>query len=185
MKILLGSNSPRRRELLNQMGIDFERVKIDCDENFSATMARQGVAEYLAIKKSKAYKALSQNELLITADTTVVLGDQILNKPVDAAEAKGMLLSLKGRSHQVVTGVCLRTSARTDSFSVVTTVYVDSLLPEEIEYYVNKYRPMDKAGAYGIQEWFGLTQVSRVDGCYYNVVGLPCNEVFKRLKRFQ
>ena len=182
MKILLGSNSPRRNELLTQMGIDFTKVIINCDENFDEAMPPFKVASFLSQKKSKAYAALQENELLITADTVVVNGDEILNKPVDSLEAAKMLRSLSGNSHEVITGVTLRTIDKEVSFSSSTKVWIDELSPADIEHYISKYKPYDKAGSYGIQEWFGLACVSSITGSYYNVVGLPTELVHKRLK---
>ena len=182
MKLLLGSNSPRRNDLLVKLGFTFDKIKIDCEETFDSKMPVREVAQFLAEKKSNAYSSLSDDEILITADTTVVKGDDILNKPKDAQEAYDMLSKLSGSEHQVVTGVCIRTHNKTESFSCETSVSIDELTNDEIWYYVNNYKPLDKAGAYGIQEWFGLAQVKSINGCYYNVVGLPCNEVYKRLK---
>lgn len=182
MKILLGSNSPRRNELLTQMDIDFTKVKIDCEEDFDAAMDAAEVPVFLSQKKSNAYPDLGHNELLITADTVVVNGNIILNKPANANEAREMLRSLSNTSHEVITGVTLRSLDKSVSFSNTTKVWVDTLSEDDVEYYVSKYKPYDKAGAYGIQEWFGLTQVKKIEGCFYNVVGLPCNHLFKRLK---
>ena len=182
MKILLGSNSPRRNELLTQMDIDFTKVKITCDEDFDEAMHSSEVPVFLSQKKSEAYTALQENELLITADTVVVNGDEILNKPTDAQEAEKMLCSLSGDSHEVITGVTLRTRDKEVSFSSSTKVWIDELSPADIEHYISKYKPYDKAGAYGIQEWFGLSQVVKIEGCFYNVVGLPCSLLYKRLK---
>jgi septum formation protein len=179
MKILLGSNSPRRNELLTQMDIDFTKVKISCDEDFAEEMHSSEVPVFLSQKKSEAYTALQENELLITADTVVVSGDEILNKPIDAQEAEKMLRSLSGDSHEVITGVTLRTQDKEVSS---TKVWINELSPADIEHYISKYKPYDKAGSYGIQEWFGLSQVVKIEGCFYNVVGLPCSLLYKRLK---
>ena len=180
MQLLLGSNSPRRNELLKQMGFDFKKVSIHCEETFEGIQTRE-VAKFLAEKKSKAYAQLQINELLITADTVVVLGNQILNKPASSLEATQMLTQLSGKPHQVITGVCLRTLDKTISFDVLTEVVMDNMSNQEIDYYVRKYQPFDKAGSYGIQEWLGLTKIDSIIGCFYNVVGLPCNELYKRL----
>ncbi len=182
MKILLGSNSPRRNELLKQMDIDFTKVKIDCDEDFDKTMHPSRVPVFLSQKKSKSYVALQENELLITADTVVVDGDRILNKPTEAKDAEKMLRSLSDKSHEVITGVTIRTLEKEVSFSCSTKVWLDELSSVDIEHYICKYKPYDKAGSYGIQEWFGLSQVVQIEGCFYNVVGLPCSLLFKRLK---
>ncbi|MDB9882753.1 Maf family protein [Bacteroidia bacterium] len=185
-KLLLGSNSPRRNELMAQMGLGFTKVSINCNEDFSEEMDMMEVAAFLAEKKSNAYDHLQSGELLITADTTVVIHDTILNKPLNEIEARVMLESLSGGVHKVITGVALRGLDRgIEVFSSSTEVWVSELSKEEIDFYVTTYKPLDKAGAYGIQEWFGLTQVSRIEGCYYNVVGLPCNELFKRLSKYK
>jgi septum formation protein len=182
MKLLLGSNSPRRNELLAQMGYTFYKVAIDCDEVFDAEMPATHVAEYLAHKKSYSYTSLLKNELLITADTVVISNNTVLNKPQDRDEAFQMLSQLSNTIHLVQTGFCLRTLEKTVSSNCITEVTVDVLSPEEIYFYIDKYKPYDKAGAYGIQEWFGLAKVKNLKGCYFNVVGLPCSALHKRLK---
>ena len=182
MKLLLGSNSPRRNELLAQLGYSFNKVAIACDEDFEASMNSNEVAEYLACKKSMAYPGLQKDEILITADTVVINDHHILNKPADANEAYRMLSSLSGGTHLVQTGVCIRSMEKQISFTSTTEVVVDDLSDEEILHYVEVYKPYDKAGAYGIQEWFGLALVKEIKGCFYNVVGLPTSELFKRLK---
>jgi septum formation protein len=183
MKILLGSNSPRRNELLTQLGYVFTKVKIDCDEVFSSSMPVEEVAEYLAKKKSLAYTSLNENEILITADTVVIADGQILNKPKDREEARSMLTMLSGKSHLVQTGLCIRSLEKDALLDTTTTrVTVKKLTDEEITFYIETYKPYDKAGAYGIQEWFGLACVSSISGSYYNVVGLPTDLLYKRLK---
>ena len=181
-KILLGSASPRRRELLAQMGVSFNLASIECEEDFDPKMIAEEVPVYLSHKKSMAYGGMQENEVLITADTVVRIDDRILNKPGDGKEAYDMLRSMCGRNHQVTTGVTLRSLQKTESFGVSTEVSVSEFTDEEINYYIRKYKPYDKAGAYGIQEWFGLACVSGIVGCFYNVVGLPTWEVYKRLK---
>jgi septum formation protein len=182
MELLLGSNSPRRAQLLNEMGYTFTKVSINCDESFDVNLPLHQVAPYLAQKKSEAYSVLMPQQILITADTVVINQDQLLNKPTNREEAVAMLSSLSGANHTVQTGLCLRSTEKTILTSVTTTVYVDKLSAGEIAFYVDTYNPLDKAGAYGIQEWFGLARISKIEGCYYNVVGLPCNELYKRLK---
>lgn len=184
MNILLGSNSPRRNELLRQLAVDFKKVHISCNEDFNNDMPVRDVAEFLALKKSSVYNTLLSNDLLITADTTVVVGNEILNKPRDFQESVSMLKKLEGKQHSVITGVCLRSIDEIESFSVETLVTVGPVSAVDVGYYLNNFKPYDKAGSYGIQEWFGLTQVSSIEGCYYNVVGLPCNELYKRLKKY-
>ncbi|MGB1039004.1 MAG: Maf family nucleotide pyrophosphatase [Bacteroidia bacterium] len=182
MKVLLGSNSPRRSELLTQMGFAFSKVNIECEESYKSIVPLDEVAEYLARKKSKAYYGLKEDELLVTADTTVLFDREILNKPESKEEAFMMLKKLSGRSHKVITGVCIRTQNKTESFSSETEVVFEKISDVDVEHYIEKYNPLDKAGAYGIQEWFGMTQVKSINGCFYNVVGLPCHELYKRLK---
>ncbi|HBN02688.1 MAG TPA: septum formation protein Maf [Bacteroidetes bacterium] len=182
MRLLLGSNSPRRNELLGHMGYTFDKIAIYCDEAFDIEMPATEVAEYLANKKSNSYTSLRKNELLITADTVVIYNETIMNKPQDRDEAFYMLSQLNNTTHLVQTGFCLRTLDKTISSTCSTEVTVDVLSPEEINFYLDNYQPYDKAGAYGIQEWFGLTKVKHINGCYFNVVGLPCSELYKRLK---
>ena len=183
MKLLLGSNSPRRNELLSQLGYSFTKVKIECDEDFSSAMPVEDVAGFLARKKSLAYDSLGDDEILITADTVVIAEKTILNKPTDQEEARSMLTKLSGKSHLVQTGVCIRSLSKGESVETSTTrVTVKELTLEEIDFYIETYKPYDKAGAYGIQEWFGLACVTSLSGSYYNVVGLPTETLFKRLK---
>ena len=185
MKIILSSNSPRRRELLAGLGVDFEvKVIKGVDESYPATLPSEDVAEYIAREKAAAYE-VAADELVITADTVVVVGDDILGKPHDAAEARKMLREISDCTHRVVTGVCMKTLKETHSFSVVTGVTFKMLSDEEIDYYVEHYKPFDKAGAYGIQEWIGYIGVTGLEGSYYNVMGFPVQRVYEELtKRF-
>lgn len=183
--IILGSKSPRRQELLAGLDIPFTTKTKETDESFSKDMDIRDVAEYLAIKKANAFDSeLESNDLLITSDTTVCLKDQILNKAQNKAEAIAMLKSLSDQTHEVITGVCIKTSEKTISFSETTKVYFKQLDDEEIEYYVDNYQPFDKAGAYGIQEWIGYIGVKKIEGDYYNVMGLPLFKLFKQLESF-
>ena len=182
MNIILGSNSPRRNELLAQLGFEFTKVSITCDEYFSPDMAVGEVAEYLANKKSMAYSGLQDSDILITADTVVISEGIILNKPADRAEAIHMLSTLSGKEHSVQTGVCIRSVAKQESFTSKTAVKLRKISQEDIDHYVDTYKPYDKAGAYGIQEWFGLALVECISGSFYNVVGLPTDQLHKRLK---
>lgn len=183
--LLLASNSPRRKELLAGLGLTFEvRVK-DVQEDFPEHMQREEVAEYLASHKADAYTDDLGDEVLITADTIVCLGDRILNKPANAAEAFEMLRSLSGTSHEVITGVCLLTKESKSVFHDVTKVYFRDLTEEEINYYIEHYKPFDKAGAYGIQEWIGKIGIEKIEGSYFNVVGLPVQKLYTYLKSFQ
>jgi len=182
MNIILGSNSPRRNELLAQLGFEFTKVSITCDEYFSPDMAVGEVAVYLANKRSMAYSGLQDSDILITADTVVISEGIILNKPADRAEAIYMLSTLSGKEHSVQTGVCIRSVAKQESFTSKTVVKLRKISQEDIDHYVDTYKPYDKAGAYGIQEWFGLALVECISGSFYNVVGLPTDQLYKRLK---
>lgn len=181
IKIILASNSPRRKELLGGLGVDFEvKVLKGVDESYPESLPSTDVAEYIAAEKAAAY-TVKDDELLITADTVVIVGRDILGKPADAADACGMLRELSGKTHQVVTGVCLTTSKEQRRFSVTTDVTFKQLSDAEINYYVDKYKPYDKAGAYGIQEWIGYIGVTALSGCYYNVMGFPVQRVYEEL----
>lgn len=181
MKIILASNSPRRKELLGGLGVDFEvKVLNGVDESYPDTLPAKDVAEYIATEKAAAY-TVQEDELLITADTVVIVGQDILGKPEDAADACRMLRELSGKTHQVVTGVCLTTSKEQRRFSVTTDVTFKQLSDAEIEHYVDKYKPFDKAGAYGIQEWIGYIGVTALNGSYYNVMGFPVQRVYEEL----
>lgn len=183
--VILASNSPRRKELLAGLGIDFEVKVIDgIDESYPHSLAAQQVAEYIAEKKAEAYRSvMDDNDLIITADTVVIVNNEILGKPTDAADAIRMLQSMASRSHHVVTGVCITSKHVHKSFSVTTEVEFAALSDDEIDYYVERYRPFDKAGAYGIQEWIGYIGVTSLSGSYYNVMGLPVQRIYTELKR--
>lgn len=184
VSFLLGSKSPRRRELLAKLDIDFDAESIDADESFSANMPIEEVAEYLAIKKSAAFSGKLNNTILITSDTTVLCDANILNKPADKLEAITMLNALSGRTHIVNTGVCLRSETKQVSFNEKTDVSFKTLTEAEVIYYVDKYKPFDKAGGYGIQEWIGMIGITGINGCYYNVMGLPISKLYTELCRF-
>lgn len=185
-KIVLASNSPRRKELLSGLDVDFEvRVLAGIDESYPASLPTMQIAEYISKKKAAAYReTMAVDELVITADTVVILGDEVMGKPKDDAEACRMLRELSGQTHQVITGVTLTTMERQISFSVKTDVTFKELTNEEIHYYVEKYHPMDKAGAYGIQEWIGHIGVTGLSGSFYNVMGLPIQRIYEALKMF-
>ena len=185
-KIILASNSPRRKELLSGLDVDFEvRVLAGIDESYPASLPTMQIAEYISKKKAAAYReTMAVDELVITADTVVILGDEVMGKPKDDAEACRMLRELSGQTHQVITGVTLTTMQRQISFSVKTDVTFKELTNEEIHYYVEKYHPMDKAGAYGIQEWIGHIGVTGLRGSFYNVMGLPIQRIYEALKMF-
>ena len=185
-KIILSSNSPRRKQLLAGLDIPFEvRVLDDIDESYPPTLSVQEIPQYIAKAKAKAYlPTMAADELVITADTVVVLGSEVLGKPADRDEAISMLHELSGQTHQVITGVTLTTKERQMSFSVETDVTFKNLSDEEIDYYVTHYRPFDKAGAYGIQEWIGHIGVTGMSGSYFNVMGLPVQRIYEALKTF-
>ena len=184
-KYVLASNSPRRKELLAGLGLKFEVRVIDgIDESYPASLPASEVAQYIAEKKADAYRSTMQaDELIITADTVVIVGEDILGKPHDEADAVRMLREISGRAHQVTTGVSLLTSTQQCSFSVTTDVTFKQLTDEEIQHYVSHYRPFDKAGAYGIQEWIGYIGVTGLHGSYYNVMGLPVQRIYTELQK--
>ena len=183
-KYVLASNSPRRKELLAGLGLDFEVRVIDgIDESYPSSLPASEVAQYIAEKKAAAYKpTLKADELIITADTVVIVGDDILGKPKDEADAVRMLRAISGRAHQVTTGVCLLTSGKQRSFSVTTDVTFKLLTDDEIHHYIKTYHPFAKAGAYGIQEWIGYIGVTGLHGSYYNVMGLPVQRIYTELQ---
>lgn len=180
--IVLASNSPRRRELLSGLGIDF-RVELiqGIDETYPASLLAEQVPEYLARLKAKAYN-VTGNKLLITADTIVILNNEILGKPHDEAEAHHMLHKLSGKTHSVVTGVTVTTADKVSTFSCKSEVEFAELSDEEIEHYINLCHPMDKAGGYGIQEWIGYMGIKGIKGSFYNVMGLPVQRLYTLLK---
>ena len=181
-RIILASNSPRRRELLAGLDIDFEvRVKEDISENYPPHLSMEEIPQYISRVKSEAY-SLEPDELIITADTIVWTDNCVLGKPTSAIEAQKMLQRLSGKTHQVVTGVTLATTEWSTSFASVTDVTFACLSDEEIRYYVDRYAPMDKAGAYGVQEWIGYVGVTRLSGSYFNVMGLPVQRLYSELK---
>lgn len=184
MKVLLGSNSPRRQELLSGLGIPYEVVHIDCDEHFTDGLQGEEIPRYIAREKAEAYhKFLRKDEVLITADTIVWIDGRMLGKPKDKDEAKQMLGMLSGHTHQVYTAICLRTDQQEEVLSDRTDVTFKNLTDEEIDEYVEKYLPLDKAGAYGVQEWIGYVAVERIDGSFYNVMGLPTHLLYEALKK--
>ena len=184
--IILASNSPRRRELLGGLGISFEvKVLPDIEENYPVGLSVAQIAEYIAKEKADAYrKMMAPNDLIITADTIVVADDEVMGKPVDAVDAQRMLRKLSGKAHQVITGVCLMITDRQRVFSVITDVTFKPLSDDEIDYYVKTYRPFDKAGASGIQEWIGYVGVTGLNGSYFNVMGLPVQRIYQELAAF-
>lgn len=184
--IILASNSPRRKELLAGIDVNFDvRVIPDIDESYPASLPTKDIAEYISRKKAAVYRQqMAADELIITADTIVVLDSEVMGKPHDEADASRMLRELSGRTHQVITGVTLTTTDRQQSFSVETDVSFKSLTDEEINYYIQHYKPFDKAGAYGIQEWIGHIGVTAMKGSYFNVMGLPVQRIYEALRQF-
>ena len=182
--IILASNSPRRKELLSRLGVPFEvRVLKDIDESYPETTPVSEVAQFIAGKKADVYRlVMGDDELIITADTVVIVGNEILGKPADADDAARMLRALSGRTHQVTTGVCMVAKDQDRRFSVTTDVTFKQLTDEEISYYIQTFKPYDKAGAYGIQEWIGCIGVTGLSGSYYNVMGLPIQRIYQVLK---
>ena len=184
--IVLASKSPRRQELMKGIGLEFSVITKDVDESYPSNMSVYDVAPFLSLKKAKAFndEELPENYMVITADTVVIVDDMILGKPKDEADARGMLGRISGKKHSVITGVTVRTSDKVKTFSVVSKVSFETLDQEEVEFYVNNFRPYDKAGAYGIQEWIGYIGVNHVEGSYFNVMGLPTQKLYKMLKTF-
>lgn len=181
--LLLASKSPRRRQLLQQLGYPLRFIDINVDETLHQSLPAEQVAETLARRKADGYDTtlLRPDEILVTADTVVVHNSFVLGKPQDRDEAIAMLQALSGDVHTVYTGVCLKSTQRTQSFTEATQVYFKQLSLQEIEHYVDHYKPFDKAGAYGIQEWIGMVGIERIEGCYYNVMGLPLAHLCKVL----
>ena len=184
-KVVLASNSPRRKELLSGLGIGYEvKTLPDIDESFPEGLTEVETATYIARAKADVYRNIMQSdELIITADTIVWLDGEVMGKPVDEEDARRMLRALSGKTHQVITGVCLMTLDSQKAFATVTDVTFCHLSEEEIDYYVERYRPMDKAGSYGIQEWIGFVGVESISGSYFNVMGLPIQRLYTELKK--
>ena len=185
--IILASNSPRRKELLKGLDIEYRTWVIpDIDESYPETLKAEETAEYISRKKSEPYflephvRNISDNDIVLTADTVVILEGRVMGKPADEAEA-----CLSGKEHSVITGVCLRSKNKTRTFSVRTAVEFDNLSDEQINYYVAKYKPLDKAGAYGVQEWIGYVGVKKLVGSYFNVMGLPVQRIYSELASFK
>ncbi len=180
--IILASNSPRRKELLAGLDFDYEvRIIPGIEENYPNTLSPLEIPQYLACQKAKSY-TLSNDEMLITADTVVVLDNEVLGKPADDAEARNMLKKLSGRTHTVITGVALTTLYKQHTFHVSTQVTFKQLCDKEINYYISTYHPLDKAGAYGIQEWIGFIGVTSLTGSFFNVMGLPVQRIYEEIK---
>ena len=185
MKILLGSNSPRRKELLKDLGFDFSVVKIDCEENYPQNLPVSEIAGYLSELKSSAYENLKEDEILLTADTIVVLNETVLGKPENEAQARQMLEKLSGKVHQVFTGITVRTVEKTINQTDVAQVEFEKISSEEIDFYIKNYQPFDKAGSYGIQEWLGMAKIRCISGSFFTIMGLPTHLVYQLLKDFK
>lgn len=184
--IILASQSPRRQFLLHETGLEFEVLVKTTDETFPSELKAQEIALHVSEQKAMAFNfdELPVNALLITADTIVWLDNELIGKPSSPTEAKEILTKLSGRNHTVCTGICFRTAENFHSFYVNTEVYFRELEEHEIDYYIENYKPFDKAGAYGVQEWIGYVGVERIEGSYYNVMGLPVQRVYIELKKF-
>lgn len=182
-EVILASNSPRRKELLAGLGVDYEvRTLPDVDESYPETLQGADIPLYIAKEKADAYVAMMQpGELMITADTIVWLDGKVLGKPRDREDALQMLRTMSGRTHEVFTGVCITTTDWQRSFTAQTEVRFATLSEEEIAYYVDNFQPMDKAGAYGVQEWIGFIGVENISGSYYNIMGLPVQKLYREL----
>jgi septum formation protein len=185
-QVILASQSSRRQELLSGIGVEFKvLVKDGIDEDFDSEMPFNEVAVFLACKKANSYIAeIKDNVILITADTIVFTNHVILNKPADKTEAIRMLMSLSGKEHKVITGVCIKSATKESCFSSESTVYFKDLEYSEIEYYIDNFKPYDKAGAYGIQEWIGYIGITKIEGSYFNVMGFPIQLVYSELQKF-
>lgn len=185
-KLILASKSPRRSFLLKQAGFEFEVNAVDIDEeDYPKELPVEEVAAYLAQQKAQAAKHfITNHEIIIASDSVVILDNEIFGKPVDYQDAVRILRALSGKMHLVITGVCLLSKDKEDVFSDVARVYFEELNDEEIEYYIQNYQPYDKAGAYAIQEWIGLCKISKIEGTYANIMGLPVHLVYEKLKRF-
>ena len=185
-KVILASNSPRRKELLGGLGISFEvRTLSDIDESYPDSLCGEEIPMYISGKKAEAYKqGMADDEMIITADTIVYDNRQVLGKPKDREEAISMLRQLSGHDHEVITGVSIVTKEKTRQFASTSKVFFSNLTDDEITYYVDNYRPYDKAGAYGVQEWIGYVAVTRIEGSYFNVMGLPIQRLYSELKSF-
>jgi septum formation protein len=183
-KIILASSSPRRQYLMKEAGFDFTVEKPDVDESFPTTMPVWQVARFLASKKAEYFRLNMHDEIVVTADTVVIVGDKILNKPSNRKEAIEMLSTLSGRTHVVITGVCILSKEKEESFDDSTEVTFQTLTSDEIAFYVDHYKPFDKAGAYGAQDWIGMVAIQRISGSYFNVMGLPIHKVYQYLKHW-
>lgn len=182
--IILASSSPRRQYLMKEAGFTFTVEKPDVEEDFPDTLPAEQVARYLAAKKAEYFRLKMHDEIIVTADTVVILNNTIMNKPQDRAEAIKMLSDLSGQTHKVMTGVCILSKEREETFDDTTEVTFVKLTPAEIEFYVDTYKPYDKAGAYGAQDWIGMVAIDKITGSYFNVMGLSIHKVYQHLKNW-
>ncbi len=183
-QIILASQSPRRQNLLGGLGIPFKVETIEVEENYPENLSGEEIPLYLAQKKANAY-CIQKDTMLITADTIVWLYGCVLGKPANETEAKKMLEVLSGKTHKVITGVCIRTTEKIKTFSSVSKVHFAALNKDEIDFYIDKYKPYDKAGAYGVQEWIGYIGVEYIQGSFYNIMGLPVQKLYSELKKWE
>jgi len=184
-RIILASRSPRRKQLLEELGLSFETEDRNWTEKYPVYLKGEEIALFLAVEKANAFRAeIKDNEIVITADTIVWCNDRILDKPAGRNEARSILKKISGNTHEVITGVCLMSSTKQTSFFSSTKVTFAEISDDEIEYYICNYSPYDKAGAYGIQEWIGLAACSHIEGSYFNVMGLPVEQVYHELMKF-
>jgi septum formation protein len=184
-KLVLASQSPRRRELLKGLDLEFTTCSVDADESFPAELKGADAVQYICKAKADAYRPqLNDNTIAITADTVVILDDKIIGKPKSYEEAFSMIRSLSGRVHEVITAVCIFSKEKCEEFYASTEVHFSEIADEEIEYYINKYKPFDKAGSYGVQEWIGYIGIEKIVGSYFNVMGLPVKRLYDELKTF-
>lgn len=182
--LLLASKSPRRHQIFREAGLHFEVVNIEAEEDFPDYLQREQVCEFLASHKAAHFTEPLQEKILVTADTIVCLGNRVINKPATKEEATEMLASLSGRTHEVFTGVCICNDERQQVFHERSEVEFYTLTDREIEYYIDHFKPFDKAGAYGVQDWMGYMGVKRINGCFYNVMGFPMSRFYRELQRF-
>jgi septum formation protein len=182
---ILGSNSPRRSEILKEIGLDFKIIASNIDETIPRGIKNKNVPIFLAKEKANFLaKELNENEILITADTIVLMNDEIITKPLNKKDAKNILQKISNNKHEVITGVCITSNRNQHSFSSKTEVFFNKIRDYEIEYYLEKFKPYDKAGSYGIQEWLGLISVRKIIGSYTNVVGMPSSKLYQELNKF-
>jgi septum formation protein len=185
-RLILASQSPRRQYLLKELGLNFEIMTTNVPEVYPENLNHEQIAVYLAEKKADSFDTsrLDAKALIISADTIVCIEDEILGKPANYKEAVGMLTKLSGKKHEVITAVCLKTKSKRRTFSVISSVYFKELTMEEIDYYIENFQPFDKAGGYGIQEWIGYIGISKIEGSFFNIMGLPVKEFYEELLKF-